>query len=201
MAQTARWARYWDRKSRSYHKKMGNRDRRLLGDSRQWACGQATGEVLEVAIGSGLNLPYYPDDVTLTGVDLSARMLDLARDQRRRVTLRQADAQALPFDDSSFDTVVCTLGLCCIPDPDTAVAEMARVLRPGGRLILVDHVVSDSRYLRAAQRVVELVTIPLAGEHFTRRPLYHVVANGLEIEKTERFTRGFIERLVARKPV
>ena len=201
MARTDRWQRYWNRKSGSYHRKMVRRDRRLLGDSREWACGQATGEVLEVAIGSGLNLPHYPPGVTLTGVDLSRRMLDLAREHRtRQVTLRQADAQALPFDDSSFDTVVCTLGLCCVPDPDAAVAEMVRVLRPGGRLILVDHVVSDSRYLRAAQRLVEMVTIPLAGEHYTRRPLLQVVANGLEIERRESFSRGFVERLVARKP-
>lgn len=202
MAQAARWQRYWDRKSRTYDKEMSVWDRRMFGDSRQWACGQATGEVLEVAVGTGLNLPHYPDAVTLTGIDISDRMLDLARERGRPATLQQGDAHALPFADGSFDTVVCTFGLCAIPDVDTAVAEMARVLRPGGRLILVDHVVSTSRVIRVVQWLAERVTVPLAGEHFLRRPLHQVQASGLDIEQRQRFARGgMIERLVARKRV
>jgi ubiquinone/menaquinone biosynthesis C-methylase UbiE len=200
MARTARWQRYWDRKSGTYDKEMGAWDRRLFGDSRQWACEQARGEVLEVAVGTGLNLPFYPDDVTLTGIDLSDRMLALAHDRGRPATLRQADAHDLPFADESFDTVVCTFGLCAIPDHETAVAEMARVLRPGGRLILVDHVPSTSWLIRAGQRLVELVTVPLAGEHFLRRSLRLVQALGFVVEQQERFGRGVVERLVARKP-
>jgi ubiquinone/menaquinone biosynthesis C-methylase UbiE len=200
MTRTTRWQRYWDRKSGTYDKEMHVWDRKLFGDSRQWACGQATGDVLEVAVGTGLNLPFYPDDVTLTGIDLSDRMLDLARARDRRATLQQADAHALPFADATFDTVVCTFGLCAIPDPDTAVAEMVRVLRPGGRVILVDHIASTARIIRALQWLLERVTIPLAGEHFRRRPLVQVQARGLAVEQRERFTRGIVERLVARKP-
>jgi ubiquinone/menaquinone biosynthesis C-methylase UbiE len=194
-----RWQRYWDRKSRNYDKEMRSWDK-LLAGSRQWACGQATGEVLEVAVGTGLNLPFYPEDVTLTGIDFSEGMLASARERGRVATLRQADAQALPFADAAFDTVVCTLGLCSIPDADIAVAEMTRVLRPGGRLILVDHVPSTSRLLRGVQWLAERVTVPMAGEHFLRRPLHLVQARGLEIEQQERFKAGLIERLVARKP-
>lgn len=195
-----RWERYWDRKSRTYDKEMTYWDRRLFRDSRQWACGQATGEVLEVAVGTGLNLPHYPADVTLTGIDLSDRMLDLARERDRHATLRQANAHELPFADGSFDTVVCTFGLCAIPDPDLAVAEMARVLRPGGLLILVDHVASTSRAIRVVQWLLERVTVPLAGEHWLRRPLHQVQASGLDVEQRERFARGLVERLTARKP-
>src|SRR5262245_5462913 len=141
---TARWHRYWDRKSSHYDKEMSVWDRRLFGDSRQWACAQAVGNVLEVAVGTGLNLPFYREQVTVTGIDLSDRMLDIARaraaDLGRGVTLQEGDAHALAFPDASFDTVVCTFGLCAIPDVDKAVDEMVRVLRPDGRLILVDHV-------------------------------------------------------------
>ena len=80
---TARWHRYWDKKSRNYDKEMKFFDRHLFGDSRSWACGQATGEVLEVAVGTGLNLEAYPRDITLTGIDWSDAMLDIAR---RRAT-------------------------------------------------------------------------------------------------------------------
>ena len=202
MANTAeRWQRYWDRKSGSYDKEMAFWDRRLFGDSRDWACTQATGEVLEVAVGTGLNLPRYPEDVTLTGIDWSEQMLALARERGRAATLRQADAHALPFAEATFDTVVCTFGLCAIPDPDKAVAEMARVLRPGGLLILVDHVASTWRVVRGLQWLVEKVSIPQAGEHFLRRPLLLVEALGLDIEQRERFAAGLVERLTARKPL
>jgi ubiquinone/menaquinone biosynthesis C-methylase UbiE len=202
---TARWNRYWDKKSRSYDREMGFFDRHLFGDSRSWACGQASGKVLEVAVGTGLNLAVYPDDIALTGIDWSDAMLDIARgraaDLGRSVTLQQADAHHLPFDDASFDTVVCTFGLCAIPDDTKAVTEMGRVLRPGGRLILVDHIESSSAVARAVQRFLEVFTVPLGGEHFLRRPLNRVRAAGFHIEQVQRFKVGLVERLVARKPV
>ncbi|WP_370962040.1 class I SAM-dependent methyltransferase [Amycolatopsis sp. cg9] len=196
-----RWRRYWDRKSATYDAEMAVWDRRLFADSREWACGQAGGDVLEVAVGTGLNLPHYPAGVRLTGLDLSEGMLEVARarEPARPATLRQGDAEALPFENASFDTVVCTFGLCAIPDPATAVAEMLRVLRPGGRLILADHVVSTSRAVRVAQWLLELASVPLAGEHFRRRPVKLVEAAGMVVERRERFKLGLVERLVARK--
>jgi ubiquinone/menaquinone biosynthesis C-methylase UbiE len=108
------------------------------------ACSQAVGVTLEVAIGTGLNLPHYPHDLSLIDVDLSPDMLALAgaRAQRlgRALELLEADAQDLPFPDDSFDTVVCTYALCGVLDDALAIGEIRRVLRPGGRLILVDHV-------------------------------------------------------------
>jgi ubiquinone/menaquinone biosynthesis C-methylase UbiE len=201
---TARWHRYWDKKSRNYDKEMKFFDRHLFGDSRTWACGQATGKVLEVAVGTGLNLDAYPQDITLTGIDWSDAMLDIARSRAtevgRTATLQQADAHELPFDDASFDTVVCTFGLCAIPDHTQAISEMTRVLRPGGRLILVDHIKSSSRVARGVQRFLEIFTVPLGGEHFLRRPLNQVRATSLDVEQVQRFKLGLVERLVARKP-
>ncbi|MGW5644393.1 class I SAM-dependent methyltransferase [Saccharopolyspora sp. NPDC003752] len=199
-----RLRRYWDRHSRGYDRQMGFMDRKFFGDTRQWLCGQAEGEVLEVAIGTGLNLGWYPDDVRLTGVDLSPGMLDHARrraeEAGREVALSIGDAQRLEFPDASFDTVVCTFSLCAIPDDRVAVGEMKRVLRPGGRLLLADHVVSTSWPARVVQRLLEVVTIPVGGENFRRRPIKHVQAAGFGIEQHDRFKLGIVERLVARKP-
>ena len=129
-----RWRRYWDQTSPSYDKQMRFYERVLLGDSRSWVCGQAIGDALEVAVGTGLNLPFYPAGVELTGIDFSPAMLGVARTRARQlgriVDLRQADAHALPFPDAFFDTVVCTFALCAIPDERRAVGEMIRVLRP-----------------------------------------------------------------------
>ena len=78
---------------------------------------------------------------------------------------------------------------------------MARVLRPGGLLLLADHIVGSSWPVRAGQRLLELVTVPLGGEHFRRRPLTHVQAAGLRVERRDRFKAGIVERLAARKPL
>ena len=196
--------RYWDKHAGRYDGEMDFWDRHLFGASRPWACGRAAGDVLEVAIGTGRNLPYYPAGVRLTGIDWSAAMLALAADRAASLglepDLRTGDAQRLGFGDATFDTVVCTLGLCAIPDDRRAVAEMARVLRPGGLLVLVDHVRARSAVLRGVQWLYERFTVPLAGEHFRRRPLLHVRDLGLKIEETERFRFGVVERLAARKP-
>jgi len=195
---------YWDKQAGRYDREMNFWDRHLFGDSRPWACGRAVGEVLEVAVGTGRNLPFYPDGTRLTGVDWSPAMLGIARrraaDLGREADLRQGDAQALDFPGASFDTVLCALGLCAIPDDRRAVTEMARVLRPGGRLLLVDHVAASASALRAVQWLYERITIPLAGEHFRRRPLTYVRELGFEVEEAERFRLGVVERVSARKP-
>ena len=198
-----RWHRYWDKSAPKYDRQMRFFDRVLFGDSRPWACSQASGKVLEVAVGTGLNLGLYPKDADLTGIDLSEEMLAIARDRAaeldRPVQLRQGDAHALPFDDATFDTVVCTFGLCAIPDIDTALGEMTRVLRPGGKLILVDHVASSSRVARGVQRALEVVMVPIGGEHFLRRPLAKLRQRPFTVEHAERFTLGIVERVAAHK--
>ena len=199
-----RLRRYWDKHARNYDKQIAFWERRLFADGRQWVCAQATADVLEVAIGTGRNLPYYPEGIRLTGIEFSPAMLELARRQAdqlgRTVDLRLGDAQALELPDASFDTVVCTLSLCAIPDQQRAVAEMKRVLRPGGRLLLLDHVAGAPRWVRAIQWLLELVTRPLGEEHQRRRPLLQVQAEGLEVQQRERSKLGIVERLTARKP-
>lgn len=154
-------------------------------------------------MGTGLNLPLYPAEVRLTGVDLSPAMLAIARDRARdldrSVALRLADAHALPFPDEAFDTVVCTFSLCAIPDPHRAVGEMQRVLRPGGILLLADHVRAANPIARGVQRLMEVASVPLGGEHFRRRPIDDLRTRPFEIEQHERFTLGIVERLSARK--
>jgi ubiquinone/menaquinone biosynthesis C-methylase UbiE len=130
-------------------------ERLLLGDGRAWTSRHALGNLLEIGMGTGRNLPLYPTDTLVTGIDVSPSMLDLARNVAaglgRRVHLRVGDAQRLDFPDGSFDTVVSTLTLCSIPDEGAAVAEAFRVLRPGRWWISLEHVRSPMRSVRAVQ--------------------------------------------------
>jgi ubiquinone/menaquinone biosynthesis C-methylase UbiE len=202
--ETERLKRHWDREAPTYDRRMGFFERVLIGEGREWVCSRASGEVLEVAVGTGRNFTFYPQGVRLSGIDLSPAMLEIARKRAEEfgvdADLREGDAQRLPFADASFDTVVCTLSLCNIPDDRRAIAEMKRVLRSGGRLLLLDHVRASSKVWLAVQRVLEPVLRRFSCEHLLRRPLEHVVAEGFEVEQRERSKAGIVERLSARKP-
>jgi ubiquinone/menaquinone biosynthesis C-methylase UbiE len=201
---TARQKRVWDKAASSYDKQIAFFEKIQFAGGREWLGERARGRVLEVAIGTGLNLPHYPADVTITGIELSPAMLAVARQRAtalgRGVDLREGDAEHLPFEDASFDTVVCALSLCTIPNPDAALAEMRRVLGPGGRLLLLDHIGSTWPPVYAAQWLLERITIRAAGEHFTRRQLPLVKAAGFQILEAERLKAGTVERIHAVKP-
>lgn len=196
--------RYWDRSAAMYDRSIGFFERWMLPGGRRWVASRARGDVLEVAVGTGRNLPHYPPEVRVTGVDLSAEMLERARgrarEHSREVDLRLGDAERLDFEDAAFDTVVFSLALCSIPNDRAAVREAKRVLRPGGRLVLIEHVRSPRRPVRAIEMLIDFFTSRLQGDHMLREPLRHLRAEGFEIEELERSKLGVIERAVARKP-
>lgn len=203
-AETERVRRIQDKTAPRYDKRLHFFERVLFGDGRDWVCSQATGEVLEIAVGTARNLSSYSDDVRLTGIELSPEMLAIARERQaelgRDADLRIGDAQALEFSDRSFDTVVCTLGLCTIPDERRAIGEAFRVLRPGGRLLLLEHVRSPSTPVRVVQRLLDPLAVRFEADHLVREPLDHLEAEGFELERVERSKWGTVERVAARRP-
>jgi ubiquinone/menaquinone biosynthesis C-methylase UbiE len=193
------------RDAERFDRSMGFGERFLFGsEHRGWVCSHARGRTLEVAVGTGLNIPLYDADVELTGLDLSSEMLERARRRAallgRTIDLREGDAQALPFADATFDSVVCTYSLCSVPDEIQTIAEMRRVLRPGGVLALVDHIRSSVPPVLWLQRLLELSPKRIERE-LTRRPLLDVRAAGFEVLRSDRSRLGMVERLVARRPL
>jgi ubiquinone/menaquinone biosynthesis C-methylase UbiE len=204
-SETERVRRIQNKTAPRYDRQISFFESVLFGDGREWVCSQAEGEVLEIAVGTARNLPHYPAGITLTGIELSDEMLAVAH-QRQRELGREADlgvgdAQALEFDGDSFDTVTCTLALCTIPDPRQAVREVHRVLRPGGRFLLLEHVRSPSAPVRAAQRLLDPLAVRFQADHLVREPLDHLEPEGFEVERIERSKWGIVERVAARKPV
>jgi ubiquinone/menaquinone biosynthesis C-methylase UbiE len=201
---TAQQKRVWDKSASSYDKQIAFFEKIQFGGGREWLGERARGRILEVAIGTARNLAHYPPDAIVTGIELSPAMLAIGRkragDLGRDVDFREGDAEHLSFDDGSFDSVVCALSLCSIPEPDVAIREMKRVLAPGGRLLLLDHIGSTWPPVYAAQWLVEQVTVRAAGEHFTRRQLPLVQAAGFQIVEAERLKAGTVERVHAVKP-
>lgn len=182
---------------------MTRLERRYFPHTRRWICSRAAGKTLEVAVGTGLNLAHYPSGLDLHGVDREPAALALAgrRSDERKLgmILKTGDAQRLPYPDASFDTVVCTFALCEVPRVEPVLAEFARVLRPEGQLLLADHVVATDTWVRLAQRLLEAVTIPLGGEHYTRRPSLQLPAVGFVVVESERLARGAVEQLRAHR--
>lgn len=198
-----RLARYWNRQADGYDRKMARLEQTRLGESRRWVCERARGEVLVAGIGTGLDLTLLPREARATGLDLSERMLEVARGRatalgRGEDRFVPGDAMALPFAASSFDAVLCTFALCSVPEPARALREFRRVLRPDGLLLLADHVRSSNPIVRMGQRLLEAYSIPAQGEHYTRRPSALLADAGFEIVEAGRHTAGIIEHLSAR---
>lgn len=137
--------------------------------------------VLEVGVGTGKNLRYHPDQATVTAIDFSEGML--ARARRRadatgsRARLALADVQALPYDDDSFDVGLASFVFCSVPDAVVGLAEMRRVVRPGGRLLLLEHVLPAGVLAPLAQ-LLDPIVVRLWGAHINRDTLGNVRAAG-----------------------
>jgi ubiquinone/menaquinone biosynthesis C-methylase UbiE len=200
--------RLYDSHAADYDRGIAAVERLVFGEHRRWATGRASGAVLELAVGTGLNLPLYGPSVTrVLGVDRSAGMLAVARRRVRdhglegRVELRQGDVQQLDVPDASVATVLATYALCSVPDPLAVLREARRVLRPGGLLVLVEHGIAGSWPVRLLQQAAQPLSVRLAADDLLGDPALVARAAGLEVVLQER--RGLasvVHRLVAHDP-
>lgn len=199
--------RYFDKHAQGYDRQMGFFERHLLGEHRRWATSRASGDVVELAVGTGLNLPLYPESVRhVVGIELSDRMLEVARQRITsaglvdRVEVRQGDVEQLALPDGCADTVVSTYTMCTIPRPQTALAEAWRVLRPGGRMVLVEHGPGARGWVRAGQRLLNPLSVRFQADDILRDPLPLVVDAGFEVVEADRAGwAGLVHRVLAVK--
>jgi ubiquinone/menaquinone biosynthesis C-methylase UbiE len=150
----------------------------------------AGGKVLEVGIGTGLNLEHYPAGVDLVGIDISEGMLARARRRAERldtpVSLERADVEALPFADATFDTVAATCVFCSVADPVRGLREVRRVVKPDGRVLLLEHVRPEHRLLGRVFDLLAPITRRLLGPEINRRTEENVREAGLAIASVRR---------------
>jgi ubiquinone/menaquinone biosynthesis C-methylase UbiE len=169
---------------------------------RQRVLRQASGKVLEVAVGTGKNLPYYPHRCRIIAVDVSREMLKIARKRAAKLRLNTffvlADVERLPFSDKSFDTVASSLTTCTFPEPVIALQEMARVCRTDGRVLLLEHGRSNRKWLgRWQDRRAESFAKQLCC-HWNREPQELAKQAGLKIFDAQRFFFGIFHVIQAK---
>lgn len=174
---------------------MDIQDRLGLAEQRRRVAAEATGIVLEIGVGTGRNLPHYERAERVVAIDPDAELLGRARAAADRagvpVSLEAAVAEDLPFPDATFDTVVITLTLCTIPDPGAALEEARRVLRPGGRLVFLEHVRSPRPLIAGIQSALTPLWRRMSrGCHLDRDTLDVIVHHGFEVSDVWRSGHG-----------
>jgi ubiquinone/menaquinone biosynthesis C-methylase UbiE len=172
-----------------------------LGRWRRWVAGGARGRTLDLGCGTGRNLPALPPGVRAVGLDPSQAVLQRARRRAPGTPLVQGRAEALPFRDGCFDTVVSGLVLCTVPDPVRGLGEVRRVLSPGGTLRALEHVRARGRWRARCQDLIQPAWTRLAGGcHPNRDTERHVEAAGFAIDASSHRAQATLRRFVARVP-
>lgn len=161
-------------------------------------------EVLEIGVGTGKNMPYYPEHVHVHAIDLSPAMLERARRRAAQlhveVDLRLADAQRLPFEDNVFDDIVATFVFCSVPDPVRGLREAWRVAKPGGRLHLLEHVRAENALLGAFMDLLNPLVVRVVGANINRRTVENVRKAGWDVLSVRDLdSMGIFKHIVATK--
>ncbi len=193
--------------ARRYDRGMWFLERLSLTGLRRPLLAGARGAVLEIGAGTGANLPLYDPGLRVTAVELRPERLAAAARKAHAagraagVTVAAADAHDLPFPAASFDTVVGTLVFCSIADPTAALAEIRRVLRPGGQLLLLEHVRGQTPLTRRLTDWLHPLWFALQGEcHLNRETALTVAAAGFQVGAVESHGRGLLQIIWATAP-
>jgi len=202
-ATAATRARY-DRIARFYDR-MGRSSERRFAPWRAVLWQRVRGpRVLEVGVGTGKSFPYYPAGMSITAIDFSPRMLEQARTHAAHsqivVDLREADVQALPFADASFDTAIATCVFCSVPDAVLGLRELRRVLVPGGQLLLLEHVLSYRALIRPAVKLMNPIVVQMMGANINRETVENVRRAGFTEVQVEDLWLDIVKRIEARAP-
>lgn len=196
----------FDNVSASYDSIFDRLERRAMRGLRTqvWkhTCG---GLVLEVGIGTGYNVPYHPAEARVVGIDISLGMLQRTRAKTepsgRSPSLAQMDVERLAFPDDTFDGAVATLVFCGVPNPVQGLRELRRVVKPGGRIVLLEHMRAASRPLARIMDWLNPLAWLIIGEDMNRDTVANVRAAGLRLVKNENlWANGIVRLIVAEVP-
>jgi phosphatidylethanolamine/phosphatidyl-N-methylethanolamine N-methyltransferase len=160
-------------------------------------------KILEVGVGTGKNFTFYPEKADITAIDFSMKMLESAQLRARKlgtnVDLLHMDIQDLQFADNTFDTVLDSFVFCSVPDPILGLKEVERVCKPGGKVLMLEHMLSANRIVSWMMNLANPMVVCLMGANINRKTVENVVASGLQVENVTELGAGIFKLIEARK--
>jgi len=158
------------------------------------------GIILEVGVGTGANLPYYPSNVHVTGIDFSPKMLAKAEEKiervKAKVILREMDAEKMDFPDNTFDNVVSTCVFCSVPDPVKGLKEIRRVVKPEGKIVMLEHMRSENIVAGKMLDLINPLTVRIVGANVNRKTIENIEKAGLKIEQQSNLKTSIMRKLI-----
>ncbi|WP_404457930.1 class I SAM-dependent methyltransferase [Oceanobacillus kapialis] len=183
----------FDKQAHKYNKRRKNGQ---ASEFRQRIFREANGKVLEVAIGSGLNFPFYSSDIELTGLDFSPAMLKSAQNAAKnypfKTTLIQDDVEKVEFDENSFDTIISSGSLCAYQEPVNVLNSFQKWCKPDGKILMLEHGISTNKPLAWLQKSLNPLAVKVVGCHQNRNISEIVKASKLTLIREERYFTGYL---------
>lgn len=182
MVNTEKIRKRYDRASRFYDLLESPMEAMSLKEWRIKVMEQLYGKVLEVGVGTGKNIAYYPNNLDITAIDFSNKMLDKAKEKAKKyakeVTLIEMDAQNMNLPDNYFDCVFTTCVFCSVPDPVMGLSEIRRVCKSGGKIIMIEHVRSEKAVLGVLMDLFNPIVVSCYGANINRRTVENIKLAG-----------------------
>lgn len=158
------------------------------------------GNLLEVGVGTGANLTYYPANANVTGIDFSPKMLAKAYEKvnkaKAKIELKEMDAQRMDFSDNTFDVVVSTCVFCSVPDPIKGLKEIRRVVKPEGKILMLEHMRSENPFVGSILDLINPITVRMIGVNVNRKTIENIEKACLKVEKQSYLMTTIMRKLL-----
>ncbi|WP_320046284.1 methyltransferase domain-containing protein [uncultured Ilyobacter sp.] len=164
----------------------------------------ASGKVLELGVGTGVNLPYYSEKISVTGIDFSKKMLEkseevIKKNNIKNIKLEEMDIQAMSFEDNSFDCAVSTCVFCTVPDPIAGLKEVYRVIKPGGKVLFLEHMRSENPLINIFLFVMSIMSKFFLGTSMVRKTQENIEKVGFKITERRDLFFDVVRIIIAEK--
>ena len=193
----------YNRTARFYNIMEAMMDKSGMNSWRKAVWNEAKGRVLEVGVGTGKNMEYYTDEIDVTAIDFSEKMLEKAairaQTLSKKVDLRLMDVQGLQFPDEFFDTVITTCVFCSVPDPIKGLKEIKRVCKKDGRIIMLEHVLSKKTIVGKLMDVLNPIVVRMVGANINRNTVENLQRAGLHVEVEKDLMMDIVKHLECKR--